>query len=91
MMPRWLQEVRTTSPRALHDEVGADLMLKIIGDEGAGIFRCRHFVWKATEPVDDADPLLGGQQWLLEADRSDFSAGKSVIGDDSRRLRHYQR
>src|ERR1700677_2148553 len=44
---------------ALDEEIGADLVLKIVGDESTGIFRRLHPIRKASQAIDDADLLFG--------------------------------
>src|SRR5258708_22881591 len=64
---------------ASDDEVRSDLMLKIIGDEAAGIFRRRNLLRETSETVGDPDLLTARSQRFLQTDQRYFAGGKSII------------
>ncbi len=69
---------------AFDEEVRRDLMLEVIGNEGAGIFRGRNLLREASETVDDAHLLAAWAQWFLETALRDFARGNSPF-DRARR------
>src|SRR5713226_6013319 len=72
-------------------EVRSDLMLKIIENKAAGIFRRWNSVRETSEAVDDPDFLAARPQRLLESAQRDLAGGKGVIGNDGRAFRHHER
>src|SRR5262249_22038876 len=68
-----------------------DLVLKIIGNEAAGIFCRRNLLRETSETVDDPDLLAARSQRRLETCLRDFAGGKSMIGHNGRPFRHHER
>jgi hypothetical protein len=76
-------------PSALKYKACCYLVLEIVRDEFAGIFRFWHLFWKATKAVDNADLLLSWLQRLLRAYLRDLAGGEGVIRDNGRPIRNH--
>src|ERR1700730_5695096 len=69
---------------AFDEEVRGDLMLEVIRNEGASIFRGRNLLRETSETVDDTHLLVAWAQRFLETALRDLASGKGKIDYDRR-------
>src|ERR1700716_2397807 len=69
---------------SLDDEIRSDLMVEIIDDKAAGIFRRRDLVRETSETIHDPGLLAARLQRLLKTAQRNLARGEGMIGDDRR-------